>query len=427
MVSGILGVQKKEIMKTILRHITAPVLALALLMLSNGFFLTYVSAILRIENYAPFEIGMIQGSYYFGFLIAALKSEKLIQRIRHIRAFSFFASIATATTLLTVFANHLLIWMLMRLIMGICIAALYVVIESWLLIFSDKKNRGLILAIYMIGLYLSQSASQFIINLIQIESMMAYIVAGMLAALSILPVTFTRTTIPEIEAPPATAIFNFLIISPLGTIGAILSGMMLGSFYTFGPNFAQAYNFSIAYLMSITIAGGFLLQYPIGHLSDLFDRRRVVLFVGLMALLMSAAVIIVVKNILLVLAFSFVLGGFIFTIYPLSIAQVVDRTHSGAITTVAGVMLFAYSIGAVIGPLICPVFIALFNSEIGLYYFMGFNAFALTLVAIIVMCVKLPIPKKKQQTFVAIPPQSPVVNDLDPRNKIPKKDPSMGK
>ena len=139
-------------MRSILRLIAAPLISLAFLMLSNGFFLTFVSAKLHVDNYTPFQIGAIQGSYYAGFLIAALKSEKLIQRIKHIRAFSFFASIATATTLLTVFAHHISIWIVMRFIMGVCIAALYVVIESWLLILSSKKNRGLILATYMIAL-----------------------------------------------------------------------------------------------------------------------------------------------------------------------------------------------------------------------------------------------------------------------------------
>lgn len=407
-----------------IRKITAPLFSLALLMLSNGFFLTFVSARLHTDHYTPFEIGVIQGSYYAGFLIAALKSEHMIQRIKHIRAFSFFASIATAATLATVFAHHLVIWIIMRFVMGICIAALYVVIESWFLIVSDTKNRGVILALYMAALYSSQSASQYLINFVDISSLMAYLVAGGLAALSILPVTFTYSTIPDMEVPPPSALVKFFVIAPLGTLGAILAGVILGSFYTFGPNFAQNYNFSIAHIMSLTIAGGFLLQYPIGHLSDLLDRRKVLLLVSLMTLLMSAGLLIFMNNSLWVLFFSFMLGGFAFTIYPLSITQVVDRADHRQSTSVAGAMLFAYSLGAVIGPLVTPIFIGISKGERGLYYSICFSAFLLFLLGVVMVTLKRPVPTKDQESFVAIPPQTPVVGDLDPRNEVPKQDPS---
>lgn len=412
-------------MKQILKKISSPLLSLALLMLSNGFFLTYVSARLHVDNYTPFEIGIIQGCYYAGFLIAALKSEQTIQRIKHIRAFSFFACIATACTLATVFANHLIIWALMRFIMGICIAALYVVIESWFLIVGDKNNRGVILAIYMTGLYLSQASSQYIINLIEINSMVPFIVAGILASLSILPVAFTFTTIPDMEPTQTKDIFKFFTIAPFGTIGAALSGVMLGSFYAFGPTFAQKFNLSIAHLMSVTIAGGFLLQYPIGHLSDIFDRRRVLIFVSIMTLILPLILVLMIHSKISILICSFFIGGFSFTIYPLSITQVIDRASPREATTVAGVMLFAYSIGAVIGPLTTPIFIEALHSQIGLYYAISFASLLLLLMGIVAIILKRPVLKENQESFVAIPPQTPIIGDLDPRLQIPKKDPSQ--
>ena len=404
-------------MRHILRITIAPLLSLSFLMLSNGFFITYVSAKLLVDGAPSIVIGAIQGSYYAGFLIAALKSEHLIQRIKHIRAFSFFASIATACTLLTVFAGHIIIWIILRFVMGVCIAALYVVIESWLLTISNIQNRGVILAIYMIALYVSQSVSQYIINFIDLSSLMAYIVAGFLASISILPVTFTHTRIPEINAPPAKAIFNLFIVAPLGTIGAIIGGIILSSLYTFGPNYAQIYKISIAHLMSLTIAGGFLLQYPIGRLSDLVSRRKVVIGVAFLTLASAVAMVLSTGNHFWVLFFSFILGGFAFTIYPLSIAQVVDRTEADEITTVAGVMLFAYSLGAVIGPFTTPIFIHIFKGEIGLYYAIGLSSLLLTLVGIVMVFIRRPLPKRKQENFIALPPQTPVGYDLDPRSE----------
>ncbi len=404
-------------MRNLLRITFAPLLSLAFLMLSNGFFITFVSVKLLLDGANSITIGVIQGSYYAGFLIAALKSEHLIQRIKHIRAFSFFASIATGCTLVTVFAHNIVIWILLRFVMGICIAALYVVIESWLLTISNIKNRGVILAIYMISLYVAQSMSQFIITMIDLKSEMAYIIAGILAACSILPVTFTHTRIPDINAPPARAIFHLFVLAPLGTIGAVMAGIMLGSFYTFGPNYAQTNKISIAYLMSLTIAGGFLLQYPIGRLSDIIGRRKIVIAVSFLSFASAVAMIISTGRPFWVLFFSFILGGFTFTIYPLSIAQVVDRSDPDQLTTVAGVMLFAYSLGAVIGPFVTPIFIYIFKGQIGLYYAIALASLFLLLAGLILSLIKRPLPKREQENFVALPPQTPIGYDLDPRSE----------
>lgn len=385
-------------------------------MLSNGFFITFVSAKLHNEHYSPMMIGVIQGMYYAGFLIGALKSENLIGRIRHIRAFSFFASIATMTVLASGLVSHPVAWIIMRFLLGVCIASLYVVIESWLLIIGPVENRGVILGLYMIALYLSQSLSQFIINYVQIESLMPFIISGFLAALSILPVTFTRSLIPELTSQSGKGYWKFMMVAPMGTVGAAISGIILGTIYTFVPTYAQTTNISIALIMSITIAGGFLLQYPIGHLSDIISRRYVALGVSIMTVVCCIGVISSTSNETAVLIWSFFLGGFTFTIYPLSITQVADRSLPDDITTITGVMLFAYSCGAVVGPMIAPLFIH-FLGEPGSYWCILTSATLMTLIGIITIVVRKPVPMGDQGTFVALPPQTPVSYDLDPRTE----------
>ncbi|MCH9613398.1 MAG: putative MFS-type transporter YcaD [Chlamydiia bacterium] len=403
-------------MGSLFRQIIAPLLSLAFLMLSNGFFITFVSAKLHVEHYSPMMIGVIQGMYYAGFLIGALKSESLIGRIRHIRAFSFFASIATMTVLASGLVSHPIAWVIMRFVLGICIASLYVVIESWLLIIGPVENRGVILGLYMIALYLSQSLSQFIIDFIQIESLMPFLVSGFLAALSILPVTFTRSMIPELETQTGKGYWKFMMVAPMGTIGAAIAGIILGTIYTFIPTYAQTTNISIALIMSITIAGGFLLQYPIGHLSDIISRRYVALGVCVMTIVCCIGVICSVGNETMVLIWSFFLGGFTFTIYPLSITQVADRCSPDDITTLTGVMLFAYSCGAVVGPLIAPAFIH-YLGESGSFWCILTSAALMTLIGITTIIFRKGVPMDDQGTFVALPPQTPVSYDLDPRTE----------
>lgn len=403
-------------MHSIFRQIIAPLLSLAFLMLSNGFFITFVSAKLHVEHYSPLLIGVIQAMYYAGFMIGALKSESMIARIRHIRAFSFFASIATMCVLASGIVDHAVAWMIVRFILGICIASLYVVIESWLLIIGPVENRGVILGLYMIALYLAQSLSQFIMNFIDIESMMPFVIAGFFAASSILPVTFTRSSIPKLVSQSGRGYWKFMMVAPMGTIGAFISGIILGTIYTFTPVYAQTTNISIALVMAITIAGGFLLQYPIGHLSDIISRRFVALGVCVMTIVCAFGIILSTGNEMAVLIWSFFLGGFTFTIYPISITQVADRSSPDEITTITGVMLFAYSCGAVVGPLVAPLFIKQLG-ETGAYWCVLASAVLMTIIGILTIIIKKPIRIEDQEPFIALPTQTPVSYDLDPRTE----------
>src|SRR3546814_6857661 len=65
--------------------------------------------------------------------------------------------------------------------------------------------------------------------------------------------------------------------SPLGFVGAAVTGVMMGAFYGLGAVFARGVGLNTAgtaLFMSATILGGVALQWPLGRLSDLVDRRR---------------------------------------------------------------------------------------------------------------------------------------------------------
>src|SRR3546814_2914669 len=67
--------------------------------------------------------------------------------------------------------------------------------------------------------------------------------------------------------------------SPLGFVGAAVTGVMMGAFYGLGAVFARGVGLNTAgtaLFMSATILGGVALQWPLGRLSDLVDRRRVI-------------------------------------------------------------------------------------------------------------------------------------------------------
>ncbi|MCF6790311.1 MFS transporter, partial [Corynebacterium parakroppenstedtii] len=147
------------------------------------------------------SIGALTTFYYAGMTLAAFKTEKFIFRVGHIRAYAAFASLLAVTTMLHGIYINDIFWIILRLVDGLAIGGLYVVIESWILTSSNKENRGQILAVYMVALYLAQAGGQFLLNIGHIESFIPYAIATILASLSVIPLAMTKTDSPKFEEP----------------------------------------------------------------------------------------------------------------------------------------------------------------------------------------------------------------------------------
>ncbi|MCF7806772.1 MAG: MFS transporter, partial [Simkaniaceae bacterium] len=130
-------------------HFIPPLLSVILMMLASGFFTTFVSLYLNGHGVAKENIGLIQSAFYLGMLLGAFRMESLIRRVGHIQALAVFASLASGTVILQLISQNLIVWGAMRFLNGMSLAAIYIVIESWMLDYSTVKTRGVILSLYM--------------------------------------------------------------------------------------------------------------------------------------------------------------------------------------------------------------------------------------------------------------------------------------
>ena len=76
--------------------------------------------------------------------------------------------------------------------------------------------------------------------------------------------------------------------------------------------------------------------------------------------------------------------------------------------------MFAYGVGAVLGPPIVSLFMEMF-SAVALLYYVSFVAFVLFLFGLYRNKIEKNIPQDEQVEFIAMPRVSPMANELDPR------------
>lgn len=401
--------------------IYSPLASLVLFVASGSFFLTFISVKINSIDGSEIALGLIHSAFYGGMLFGALKSEEIINRVGHIRAFASFSSILTFTIIFQALYQSPNFWIFLRFLAGFSTAAIYVIIESWLLAQSTKSNKGKILSIYMLCLYSAQTIGQFGLDIIDVGSMQPFLLAALVASISMIPASLTHMKAPEIQKLPKMAISKYFTASPLGFIGCVVSGFMLSSIYGFLPSYALDNNLSVSVLVGITIAGGFVLQWPIGKLSDMFDRAVIITLLGLTVIIVCLIISFAPLPNIAVYTISFFLGGLCFTLYPVCIAQVCDYLSNSNIINVTGVLLFAYGIGAVSGPPILAFLVKL-SSSTALFYFISFVSLILFAFGIYSLKTVKAVSQEKQVDFVVIPRVSPVASGLvDPRKNETKK------
>ena len=227
----------------------------------------------------PSVIGIVMSAYFGGLTLGSLFAYRVVTTYSHIRAFTAFASALSGISLIYALDSTPLLWGVLRLSEGFCMAGLYICVESWLNDSATRATRGKVLASYMVCLYSGQALGQFILNLPDTSGFLLFVIVSILVSFAVIPVALTRVAPPVLPHVEALSFHRLYQASPLGVVGTVASGLVLGSFYGFGPVFASGIGLDLSQtglFMSAVIFGGVLLQLPIGRLSDLFDRRRVI-------------------------------------------------------------------------------------------------------------------------------------------------------
>ncbi|MBN2479220.1 MAG: MFS transporter [Parachlamydiales bacterium] len=395
--------------------VIAPLLSLALIVCSSAPFLTFISLKIIYDGHTETIVGIIQSAYFAGFLLGSLRAERLIRRTGYIRSFAAFSSLYGLTVLIQGLFINAILWIFMRLLAGISIAAIYIVIESWLLSGSKINQRGKILSIYMIILYASQSFSQLLLQFTSPNTLIAFLIFGILSFLAIIPVSINYSKTPETSTVFEKIKFKQIYsAAPFSFWGSLISGLILSAIYSFFPIFAKARNLHPSYMMFITIAGGFILQWPLGHLSDIFERRKILILASICIAIPSLIILFLNNHAIYIYMLCFFIGGFSFVIYPISVTQVTDRFNPEYIPYVIGLISLVYGIGAMLGPTLTSLFMEF--SMYGLFVYILILSSLLTLVGIYYK-IKYPmvIPKEQKKEFIPTNASIHINIDLDPR------------
>jgi MFS family permease len=388
---------------------------IAIIMIGNGLQGTLLGVRAASEGFDIVTTGLIMSIYYLGFLFGSILTPRLVSNVGHIRVFAAFASLASTTVLLQAVFPDPLVWILSRGITGGCFAALYVVIESWLNGMVSNKDRGKILASYLIIHYFGIIIGQLLMNVADPAGMELFVLVSVLISISLLPLSLSKRESPKIKTLKRIKAKKVYQSSPLGFIGIIIAGMTSGSIFTITPVFAKNINLSVAeisFLMSAITFGALLSQYPIGILSDKFDRRIILNISCLIASILAVVSFYAASSDLYILIISaslfWAFGG---PLYSLSTAQMNDHLNQDELVAASGTMMLFNGAGAFLGPLILTMVMKTFG-DYSFFLVLSGCFLLMFFFGILRTFISDPVPEDEQTDFVLMPPptrSSPMV------------------
>jgi len=159
---------------------------------------------------------------------------------------------------------------------------------------------------------------------------------------------------------------------PQSLIAVLGAGLLVGAFYGLAPLYAAQQGLStelVGLYMGCCIFAGLVAQWPLGWLSDRYDRP---LLIRIFAFLLAVASLPLAILPAVPLEVLFVAGGLSalvqFCIYPLAVAFANDHIEPERRVSLTAMLLVTYGIGASIGPLVAGVLMKVWGSQM-LYAF----------------------------------------------------------
>lgn len=393
-----------------LSGVVALLLGTSLFVAGSGLLGTALALRADLLEFSGTLTGAILGAYFAGFVVGTYLCPHIVMQAGHVRAFSAFAATAAAALLLHPLWPSPWLWAVLRFVTGTCVVGMYMVVESWLNERATNETRGRVFAVYQVISLGSLAIGQYLLLVAQRDPSAAFIIAGALFAIGLVPIVLTRVAHPTPIQSVKLDLRGLWCVSPLSAVGTFAVALANGALFALGPIFAQRIGLDttqIAMFMSLVFLGGVALQWPIGHLSDAWDRRTVILLVSLGgAVTAGLAWFCVDVSASGLLAAMFFYGGMSFTVYPLCVAHANDHTETNDFVAIASGLLLVYGVGAAVGPLLAGALIQSFGAGALPLYLAAMQG-GLVVLILVRMALRSAPPVEAQEPFVMLARTSP--------------------
>jgi MFS family permease len=333
---------------------------------SNSAITTMIGITIAISGGRQSDVAMIAACYSLGFITGCFLAPIQIRRVGLIRAFAAATAAMTIAIVALDITGGVVAWSVLRFLMGLSIAIVLAVSDSWINDRSPRDKRGQVIAIQAIVVGLAAIASQMVFLLTDGGAEGFVLVFAITMNIGVVFVALTSASEPTITVRPARRKQLFTGVPLTPGVNAFASGFVTTSVVSVAPftlTTAGLQENHVAMMLAALYFGRLVFQWPVGWVSDRIDRRWVL--IGLSAGVSALMVLQFLSSggegrylgdatgpihTLLALVFIFLLGGAIYPMYTVASGLAFDRAEDGTLAQTSTTLLALSSTGAIVGP-----------------------------------------------------------------------------
>ncbi len=391
------------------------------LQLGNGMVGPTVVLSATSQGAALTSVGLIPAAYGGGFILGCLWGRQLLHAIGHIRGFAVAAALLAALTISLQLFPETVVWIVLRGVMGCCIAVISTCADSWVGGGTPWELRGRVLAAYAVTIKLAHLGAPALLALVAFVNEQAVLYAALLFALSLVPVAMTRLPAPELAGTARLSSWSLVQSAPSAMVACLVVGLANGAVLNLLPAHSLGVGLSARQaliLLSAAHVGGLVLQWPLGFLSDVADRR----FAMAGALIAAALVAIVfalfsAPPLPQAVVLIFLWGGFSLSIYSICLAHAVDHVERDQLIPACATLLITWSSGAALGPALAGAAMQAFGPQSLFLWGAACHGGAGLFVVLRILNTAR---RRRRAVFVNVPVSGAEVSLLDPRQPEPE-------
>jgi len=396
----------------------AVILSMIFLQAGNGILITLMPLVMGEAGISTAEIGIVATTYSVGFLAGCVGAPHIIKRVGHIRAFAAFAAMFSIICLAMSIEVNTISWSISRGCIGLCMAGLMMISESWVSERTPKNMRGRVFSAYMLATKIGLGGAPLLLGLGSIDGPGFFMLISAFLSLSLIPIAMTKGPSPQLPPMTRLNIGEFYRIAPAGVVGCVVLGMISSAVFSIMPVYAGSHGLEpvmVAGLMTAMQIGSLIVQWPVGYLSDRFDRRYVI--VGLCCCIVAISLVLAfIPNVSTQIIYGLfaLYGGAAMTVYSVCIAHTADRARPELMVAMSSSLLFAWSIGGIIGPTAAATTME-FLGPGGLFIYTATVATLFIAFVLYRIRERIAVPTEGRERFVTLPQPGPLTSEMDPR------------
>ncbi len=337
-----------------LLSLTALLLGSAFLLFAGGINALILPIRGEIEGFTATSLGLLGTGWALGYVLGCVQTPALVAKVGHIRAFGAMCALAAITVLLSLLFLSPGVWIPLRGISGFCFAGAAMIVESWLNEQTDRNSRGRVFGIYTMVNLAATTAGQMVLTLGDPAGFLFFVLAAIVYCMALLPTALSASATPAPLRSVRLDIRGLWRNSPIAVFAVLMVGVSNASFGALSAVFAARIGLEltdVALFASIPVLAGALAQYPVGVLSDRYDRR--VILIGVAVLGLTADLVFLFAGLTATwanLALSAVFGASVYAMYPIIVAHANDHAAPGTAIQVSGGLLLVFGVGSIFGP-----------------------------------------------------------------------------